>query len=328
MYQVDWIRNLHERWPRLTVHEGTLLVTERHTRLCKVSTLDGSTIWEVKVKNSYGNITAHGNNVYYRTHSLIIVINFVTGEIINRFEFEDSHLRYVSINNQYLFLGSWKGYIELRTFSDKHQWVPNWKKSIAKEKFKPYTVPIIVKDYCLLLNHVEAYLKKIDINTGNDLWKLDIPSGIEKHGFSLEIVNGKLIVFSKLGEIYNLDESNSEWVLEVEHDCKIETNHAKVLQSQYIFRDIKNNICSYDISTKKLRWKFLANHFYSKLSAIELDDNNSLVACNMSKQIIFDKDGAIVSKMKSERRYGSDFFKIEDDIFYLTKSTLKKLKLV
>ena len=172
-------------------------------------------------------------------------------------------------------------------------------------------------------------LSKIDIATGDEIWTIDLPKHIDwlDLDYTFQIDNGSVIVYSKTGGVYKLDMNDLNWEKVVEHTCGIKTRRPKVLQTQYLFQDSENMICSYDKHTGKLNWKFYSNHFQYRIPALELNPELTLICLGMHKKLIIDKSGEIIKEFKSEKRYESDLFNINGDIYYLTQGKLKQLKL-
>lgn len=328
-YEEGWKRDLHIRWASIVSHNNSIIVTERNNYLSKVNPNNGESFWSTKVNNSCGWITAYEDKIYYLEQDGILkIINFRTGIIEKEHKLYYPYLGYIIANNDYLITGSWRGYSDLTCLNNDNQFSINWVKPTQSKEITLYSLPVINGENMLIADNTNNYLTSIDIDTGKENWKVKLPEsiGMVDRGYTFKIHRNKIIVYSKVGKIYSFSEDIMEWNCEISHTCGIRTVTPKILENQYIFQDSENFICSYDVDDKNMRWNFLSNHVNFRIPAIEVQNGCTLVGFNMGKQKIINKEGDIVKYLKSERRYGSDFIKIRDDIFYLTKNELKQLK--
>lgn len=326
MYKLAWNRNLHTRWSSILEHKSNIIVTERENYLCNVNADNGKKKWEVKVHSAYGWLTSFDNTIYYlERDGFLKEIDFQTGEVYQEHQFNYSFLGYIKVNEEYLITGGWRAYTNLMCFykNNKGTFTLHWTK-----KTKSYSIPKFYQDSIIILNKTDEKISSIGLKTGKTIWTKKLPDRIGNLdlGYSFDILGDKIVMYSINGIIYSLNLATLNWETEVTHTCGINTIQPKILSTQYLFQDAQNFICSYGIKDKKLRWKIYSNHQNRILPAIEFDDGNTLMGFNMGRKKVIDKEGSIIQELGAERRFASDFIQINKDIFYLTKSELRKIK--
>lgn len=329
MYEHGWVRNLHLGWGKIIQHKEALIITERNTYLTKVNIDNGESLWTVRVNTAYGFITAYDNRVYYlEQNGLMKVIHFDTGSVLRTHQFSYPYLGYVAVNNEYIITGSWRGYTDLFCFKNEESLLVNWTRAAKSKDLVSYSIPIIRNSNLLIADNSFGYIICIDLKSGRENWKVELPENIGKkdNDYTFQVYKGNIKFYSESGSIYGLDEGILKWRCEVKHTSRILTIKPHLLEQQYIFQDSQNFICSYDMVSKRLRWKIYSNHFAFQLAAIELANELTLIGLTMGKLIVVNKIGEVISEIGNEKRYGSDFIKINNDLFYATKSEVKQLK--
>jgi len=330
MYKPGWKRDLHIRWATLIKHEGKILITERNCYLVCIDPKTGNLIWEFKIYNAYGWLTVYKGKVFYLGQDGVLkIIDFYSGKCIADYPFIFRYMGYVLVKDRYLLTGAWRGYTDFACYNLESNFKLEWKKDTKSKEIKAYSIPIFYNDCVILSDNSNQIISSLDIKTGSEKWSLKLPDNIGSLDldYTFQIDNGQVVVYSKCGKIYYLDEQELRWKSTVKHSTGIETIKPKILNSQYLFQDAANNICSYNKTENKLQWKIYSNHKQSLIPAIEIKDELTLICLAMHRKMIINKVGEIIRELNSERRYASDLIEINEDVFYLTKSELKQLKL-
>jgi outer membrane protein assembly factor BamB len=329
VYNPGWTRDLHIRWARSFEHKEKLLVTERECYLVCISPDTGESIWESKVNNAYGWITACEDKVYYLGQDGVLkILDFYTGQSLQGEQFYFPYLGFVLVKGDYLITGSWRGYTNLACYNIESDFKLAWEKDTKSKELKNYSIPLFWDDSLIFLDNSNQLLKSFELKTGFENWSISLPENIGSLDldYSFKIDNEKVYVYSKDGRIYFLEKEELIWRTVVKHSTGIKTVKPKILNSQFLFQDSENYICSYDKFEGNLNWKIYSNHVQTIIPAIEISSELTLLCLSMHRKLIIDKSGEIILELPSERRYGSDLIEINGDIFYLTRSQLKQLK--
>lgn len=329
MIDVGWSRNLHLRWPKLLVHHNKIIVIERTCHLVCIEPQTGKKLWDCQVDGAYGWLTALDNKIFYLGQAGVSVVDFKSGKLINILKMNNAHLGYIIPHEKFLITGSWRGYTDLTCYNLDANLSVNWKKNTKSEKSVSFSIPILFNNNLIFSDNSRHTISKIDITDGRVYWTIKLPENIVPLDldYTFLIDNEKITVYSKDGKIYTLDEENLTWNKIVTHSTKITTVKPKILQSQYLFQDATKDICSYDKITGKHNWSVKCYHIQYRLPAIEIDEHNTLLCLSMQRKMIIDKTGKVQFELPPEKRYSSDLFRIENNIFYLSKSELKQLKI-
>lgn len=327
MYGIDWKRDLFCSGGAMIAHQGMIVLTERSSKLVMLEPENGMKVWEQNVSGVYGWLTANENRIYYLDEiRLLLIVDFATGEIIDRLKFQFSYLGYLFVRNNFLITGAWRGYTDLMCYELDNELNLRWK-SERSGNLISYSLPILYDDLIILANNSNGILYGIDIQTGKELWAKPLPSNVGQldRDFTIQLIDESLFVYTNNGEIHRFDLEVLRWEIVLRHTTGIRTIKPMVLETQYIFQDTDGYICSCDKGTNKLRWKFYSNHTTGEIQVVELKEG-TLLGGNMNKLKLIDNQGEIIQNFGGIRRYDSKFYLINDDVFYIAKGSIVAMK--
>ncbi len=331
MIEKGWHRDLRVSWAKLIIHDNKIVVTERDCHLVCIEPKSGELIWDSKIGNPYGWLTSLDNKIFYLDQSgEVRIIDFKTGAIIEILKLDYPYLGYIIPFDKYLITGAWRGYTDLTCYILDSGIKKVWSRNTKSKELKSYSIPRVLNNHLIFLDNTSNTITKIDLENGSDCWSINLPPNIGSLDldFTFQIDMDKIIVYSKDGVIYTLGEKAKSWDKVVTHSTKITTITPKVLQTQFLFQDSDGKICSYDKVTGVQNWTIKSNHGQCNLPAIELDSELTLLCLNMRRKMIIDKTGKLIFEFDSEKRYESDLYRIDNDLYYLSKSELKQLNIL
>lgn len=328
MYKNNWNRDLHGSGGTMIVHQNKIIVAERNSKLVMLEPEGGKLIWEQNVTSIHGWLTANGNRIYYldEVRSLLI-IDFTTGEFLNKLKFHYPYLGYVFVRKNFLITGSWRGYTDLMCYELNEKLRLKWK-SERSGNLISYSLPILYKNLIILANNTIGVLYGIDMQTGLEIWAKSLPSEVGQldRDFTIQRIDDNLFVYTKSGEICRFSLEDLAWEVVVKHTAGINSIRPQVLESQYIFQDIDGYICSYGRETNRLQWKFYSNHKLGNILAVELNEG-TLLGGNMNKLRLIKNDGEILQEYAGVRRFRSGFNLINGNVFYIGKGSIVSMKI-
>lgn len=334
--EINWRHNVHIRPSIISIHNNKIISTERGNYLCKIDQITGKSLWEIRVNSSYGWISTFDNTIFYLEEwDKLKLIDFETGMLNQSFELNKGYphlpLGYILIAGEFIITGSWRGYSNLRCFRRDLNLSLIWenkKKSLKTKENISYSLPICINNLIYLADNTNKILYIIDLKTGEDINSLKLPKNVGSLdlNYTIQFKNNKTYAYSNDGFVHSLSSDFKNWNIEIEHNKGIKTIRPKILEHQIIFQDFEDYICSYNIESKKLTWKFKSNHNSTGfLPALELDENLTMIGSSLGNLQILDKEGNVMQKLKNEKRINSDFYKIDDKIIFCNKSEIVSL---
>jgi outer membrane protein assembly factor BamB len=295
-----------------------------------IDPITGVVIWDYSINNPYGWLTAINDKVFYlEQNGELRIIDFFSGKTIKIIGLGYPFMGYILPYKNYLITGSWRGYTDLICLNLTSDNKIVWKRNTKSKGLKSYSLPAMLGNDLIFADNSNHIITKIHIESGDEYWTTDLPNNVGDLDldYTFQIDKDKVVVYSKDGGVYSLEDKELIWVKAITHTNGILTIKPKILQTQYLFQDSKYNICSYDKFSGKLNWMFYSNHFQLIIPAIEINSELTLICLSMKRKMIVNKSGEIIKEYNPEKRYSSDLFIINGYIYYRTKSELKQLKI-
>ncbi|GAA2589903.1 hypothetical protein GCM10010435_80700 [Winogradskya consettensis] len=110
MAELLWTRPLHMRAQAMTAAPGSLLVTERWTRLARLDPATGKQLWSSRVEDCWGTtVTTADRCLYLSQAGVLHCFDLRTGQPLwSRPDLQFGH--HVTVSNTDVFIGGWRGY--------------------------------------------------------------------------------------------------------------------------------------------------------------------------------------------------------------------------
>jgi hypothetical protein len=225
LFQQIWSHTLHQQ-PGLGstfFSPPHILTAERTSRLVRLDPETGSLLWEAKIRNAWGWLTATDTLAFYLNQfTLLQCFAANTGGLVWERSLTDwNYFGYLVAAEKYLLVGGWRGYTPLHCL-DAQTGNPLWRYPEQRD----FGLPIPGPWGIALPDVIHAELIFLDWANGRIARRLPLPAGarIGERNSSIQRHGNNLIVTTNKGEIHLLNPLTDDvWQHVGSHDGGIAT---------------------------------------------------------------------------------------------------------
>jgi hypothetical protein len=310
--QPVWERDLHHAPNRRSIVTPTLIVVpERQSKLCRVSPVDGSALWEADVLNPWGSLAASGSTcVYLNQHSLLQCLELEDGAKRWEVDLAGRHgaiFGFLAVVGDRVVVGGWRDYSDLIALdADTGAFV--WTQPMRGDGL---VAPVVGPDETLLLPFPSRRRAVIlAASTGEKLSEWSCPRlDLLPDASPIMIRHGdRFVCLGSDGRILQLDPaSDRDWVELARHPHPTRSFAPAITGSLLLFEDQRGLLCAYSLTSMSQRWEARVQHRRADLlPAVVLDSGAIAFAAASGQLSILDDEGHAVAQFGFRKRFLSE----------------------
>ncbi len=305
---VLWERDLHQLAHRTVIDSTVVLASERHTKLCRVSPVDGATIWVANVRGPFGWVGYSGATcVYLNQHSFLQAFDIHDGTERWAVELAGPHpsiFGWPVVCGQHVVVGGWRGYTDLVALRVEDGAVA-WRKAARGGALTmPRRGPA---DTLLLAFPTEARSELIDAATGHTVRAWGCPAAEvlpDSTPFAVH-AGGRFLCLGSGGGVFQLDPERDEgWSQLARHAAPIRSFAPAVVESLVVFEDERGLLCAYSLEDGVQRWEAPVEHRRRDILPVAALPDGGLAFGSASGLLeVFDGAGRTVARRAMGKRF-------------------------
>ncbi len=318
LFQQVWSHNLHQGsgFHTTVFSPPLILTTERTNRLIRLDPETGSPLWEAKVRNPWGRLSATGTQAFYlNQHTLLQCFDLRQGEAawqrdrcIGPFVVSEDRLA--------IFEGVGHRQRDIQCF-DTVSGTRLWR------HIRDYTCPKLLSGpWGIALPDTKTReLTIIAWENGRVVRRLPLPDGLWFQSWSISIqrYGDDLIVTTKDGQIYLLDPAIDEtWRQVGIYDEEIWTIMPAILGYNLIFQDREQRLCYYDVNRGNVRWARRIvpphiEHYGHRVAATGISGERIVVGTSIGRLEVLNLEGDRIGAHTVGKRVATDLCAVGND---------------
>jgi outer membrane protein assembly factor BamB len=309
--QVVWERDLHHAPSAWSIITPTVIVVpERRTKLCRVSPVDGSALWEADVLHPWGWLVASGSTCVYLDNRSLQCLELEDGAPRWEVDLAGSHgeiFGFLALVGDRVIVGGWRGYSDLIALAADTGAIV-WAQPMQGEGL---VAPVVGRDETLLLPFpAQGRATLVAAATGEKLGEWSCPRPdlfpdtspiIIRHG-------DRFVCLGSEGRILQLDPtSDSDWVERARHPYPTRSFAPAITGSLLLFEDQRGLLCAYSLTSMSQRWETPVQHGRPDLlPAVQLDSGALAFAAASGQLSVLDDEGRAVARFGFRKRFLSE----------------------
>ena len=208
-FDLKWQKQLHFALNPKSVlfDENNLYLTERRKKLSKVDVATGETVWSTTLKDGYGFISHSNDKLFYMSSGDgLCAFKKDTGELLSQQKFNFPYLGYVTVCENIILTGGWRGYTDLCAYELKTNKLI-WSHNTKTRELQKFSLPSYLgNNRIVTVNHSTNLIKFIDVRSGKLLSESGLPEGL-KHldmGGSYRIIDNEVTFLTDKAKLFKL----------------------------------------------------------------------------------------------------------------------------
>jgi outer membrane protein assembly factor BamB len=320
LFRQIWSHNLHQRpsFAGTFFSPSLILTVERRSRLTRLDPETGIPVWEAKIHNPWGWLTATDTSAFYlNQHTILQCFAAGTGQLTWENALTGwNYFGYLVAVERYLLVGGWRGYTPFQCLNAKTGELL-W----THPEKADFGLPVPGVWGVALPDIASRELTIVDWATGQIMQRLSLPIGVQvgERSSSLQRYRDGLIVTTENGRIYLLDPTTeTSWQQIGAHDEGIVTITPAILGRDLIFQDRERHLCCYDIDRRNLKWSRKVipphlEHFGFRIAATMISQERLIVGTSIGRLEVLNPEGDRIGAHTIGKPVATDLCAVEND---------------